>query len=73
MHIDILSYTSGDEELLGSVSVDDHGSLVISRRLPQGVQQVVEDAYARWPTAEEFMRKLPTEFKGAYVRARVVK
>lgn len=72
MHVDIFSYTSGEKKLLGSVSLDAQNQVVVSDVLPKGVQQVVDDAYARANSPQEFLRTLPNQFLGAYIRARVV-
>ena len=67
--IRIVSYTSGRAKELGTVRLDAEGKILYDGKLPPGVKEVVEDAYDRAKSPEEFMRYLPQQFTGAYIRA----
>lgn len=70
MHVNIISYISGAPKVLAKVSLGDDGSYVTEPPLEnQFLTDMLDDAYERAASPQDFLRRLPSEFTGAYRRA----
>lgn len=72
MQVDIFSYVTGTARKMATVSLDADGKMLIDGDVSPGVRQTLDSAYAHASSPQDFLRTLPHQFTGAYIRARRV-
>ena len=67
--VNILSYTSGEREVLGSVSASKGGELTYTGDIPGRLKREIKAAWKRNPSPKAFEAALLVQFSGSYIRA----
>jgi hypothetical protein len=71
MHVDLLNFSSGEEQVMATVRVSE-GKLRVEGKVPVRVLQTLEFERDEAEDDEAFLKNLPRVFSGAYLRARFV-